>query len=167
MTKAISLYLVTLMPTLSAAIRLSRMAMIARPVRLRTRFSTTTRVIITSAKPIAKVAMRGVARGALGALDDFDAVFAEAERGHALGAVHVQGDVQAVLIPAHQKAVDQILDDLAEGQGDNGQVVPPEPQHRNPDDEAHDGGKEGAHHQGDDHPHQIIWDSRSAGSWRQ
>ena len=68
--------------------------------------------------------------------------------------------MQAVLIPAHQKAVDQILDDLAEGQGDNGQVVPPEPQHRNPDDEAHDGGKEGTHHQGDDHPHQIIWDSR-------
>lgn len=131
MTKAISLYLVTLMPTLSAAIRLSRMAMIARPVRLRTRFSTTTRVIITSAKPIAKVAMRALP-WRLGALDDFDAVFAEAERGHALGAVHVQGDVQAVLIPAHQKAVDQILDDLAEGQGDNGQVVPPEPQHRNP-----------------------------------
>ena len=55
-----SLYLVTLMPTLSAAMRLSRMAMTARPVRLRTRLSTTIRVIITSTKPTVKVAMRSL-----------------------------------------------------------------------------------------------------------
>ena len=48
------------MPTLSAAIRLSRMAMTARPVRLRTRFSTTTRVIMISTKPMVKVAMRAL-----------------------------------------------------------------------------------------------------------
>ena len=55
MTKAINLYLVTLTPTLSAAIRLSRRAMMARPARLRTRLSTMTRVIIMSTNPAVKV----------------------------------------------------------------------------------------------------------------
>ena len=60
MTKAIILYLVTLMPTLSAAMRLSRAAMMARPVRLLTRLKMTTRVITTSTKPTVKVEMRWV-----------------------------------------------------------------------------------------------------------
>ena len=59
-TKAIILYLVTLMPTLSAAMRLSRAAMMARPVRLLTRLKMTTRVITTSTKPTVKVEMRWV-----------------------------------------------------------------------------------------------------------
>ena len=56
-TKAMSLYLVMLMPTLSAAMRLSRRAIMARPARLRTRFRTMMRVSITSTKPAVKVAM--------------------------------------------------------------------------------------------------------------
>ena len=55
-TKAISLYLVTLMPTLSAAMRLSRRAMIARPDRLFTRFCTTSRVMRMSTNPAVKEA---------------------------------------------------------------------------------------------------------------
>ena len=91
----------------------------------------------------------GVARGALGALDDFDAVFAEAERGHALGAVHVQSDVQAVLIPAHQKAVDQILDDLAEGKSHDGEIVTAQTQDRNTDQNAENGSNGSADKDGD------------------
>ena len=51
------MYLVTLMPTLSAAMRLSRAAMMARPVRLFTRLKITTRATSTSTKPAAKVEM--------------------------------------------------------------------------------------------------------------
>ena len=51
-----SLYLVTLMPTLSAAMRLSRRAMMARPERLFTRFCTTSRVIKISTNPAVKEA---------------------------------------------------------------------------------------------------------------
>ena len=59
-TKAISLYLVTLMPTLSAAMRLSRRAMMARPERLRTRLSTITSVTMMRMKPAVKPAIVSV-----------------------------------------------------------------------------------------------------------
>ena len=49
---------VTLMPTDSAAIRLSRTALMARPSLELMRFSTTNRVNSTSPKPTAKVEMR-------------------------------------------------------------------------------------------------------------
>ena len=48
-------YLVVEMPTDSAAMRLSRTAMIARPVRLRTRLRTITRATMTSRKPARNV----------------------------------------------------------------------------------------------------------------
>ena len=48
------------MPTLSAAMRLSRSAMMARPERLRIRFSTTTSVTMMRMKPAVKVAMVSV-----------------------------------------------------------------------------------------------------------
>ena len=54
-TKAIILYFVMLTPTLSAAMRLSRIAMMARPARLFTRWNTTISVIITRIKPAVKV----------------------------------------------------------------------------------------------------------------
>ena len=56
MTKASMRYLVTLMPTDSAAMRLSRMAMIARPERLLIRLSTTMSVKMTRRKPASKEA---------------------------------------------------------------------------------------------------------------
>ena len=56
-TNAIILYLVTFMPIASAAMRLSRMAMIARPDRLSIRLSTTNRVKSVSAKPMPNVAI--------------------------------------------------------------------------------------------------------------
>ena len=67
-TKAIILYLVMLMPTDSAAMRLSRVAMMARPERLLTRFCTTKRVKRISAKPIPKVAMVSMPTPPLGPL---------------------------------------------------------------------------------------------------
>ena len=60
MAKAISLYLVILIPTDSAAMRLSRMDMIARPVLEFTRFMTMISVIRTRMMPIVKVAACGV-----------------------------------------------------------------------------------------------------------
>ena len=54
-TKAIILYLVMLIPMASAAIRLSRAAMIARPEREFTRFSTITSVTITRINPAVNV----------------------------------------------------------------------------------------------------------------
>ena len=53
-TKARSLYLVAPMPTLSAAMRLSRSAMMARPERLLIRLSTTVRAMSTRIKPAVK-----------------------------------------------------------------------------------------------------------------
>ena len=72
-TKAIILYLVTLMPTLSAAMQLSRAAMMARPVRLLTRLKMTTRVITTSTKPTVKVEMRWVFITPMGPADQLKA----------------------------------------------------------------------------------------------
>ena len=51
MTNTASLYRVTLSPTDSAAMRLSRMAMMARPYLERFRFSITATVSSTSAAP--------------------------------------------------------------------------------------------------------------------
>ena len=54
-TKAISLYLVILMPTLSAAMRLSRTAIMALPERLFTKLNTINKVTNTRIKPAANV----------------------------------------------------------------------------------------------------------------
>ena len=55
-----SLYFVRFRPMACAAMRLSRMAMIARPARERVRFSTTMSVIITRMKPAVNVAIVAV-----------------------------------------------------------------------------------------------------------
>ena len=54
------MYLVMLMPMDSAAMRLSRMAMMARPVREFTRFMTINKVTSTRMTPMVKVAAWGV-----------------------------------------------------------------------------------------------------------
>ena len=97
-----------------------------------------------------------VARGTLGSLNDLNAVFAQPQVVDILVAVQVQGKMQAVLIPAHQQAVDDVPDDLAEGQGDDGQIVAPQPQHGHAHDDAGDGGKDGAHQDGQHHPRQLA-----------
>ena len=58
--KAMSLYFVMFTPMLSAAMRLSRTAMIARPCRLLTRWNTTMSVIMTRMMPMVKVEYRGM-----------------------------------------------------------------------------------------------------------
>ena len=64
--KAMSLYLVMLMPMLSAAMRLSRTAMMARPDRLFTRWKTTIRVMITRMIPAVKLDSRGMVSRPMG-----------------------------------------------------------------------------------------------------
>ena len=58
--KAMSLYLVMLMPMLSAAMRLSRTAMMARPDRLFTRWKMTMRERMIRITPAVKVDSRGM-----------------------------------------------------------------------------------------------------------
>lgn len=66
--KAMRRYLVTLMPTDSAAMRLSRTAMMARPSRLCMRFSTTATVMSTSTMPRTKVEILSIPTAPLGPL---------------------------------------------------------------------------------------------------
>ncbi len=106
--------------------------------------------------------MRG-AGGALGALDDDAPALQKVQVGGGLAAGGVEDDVQAVRVHAHQQAGDELLDDLAEGQRHDGEVVAREPQHRNADQKADDGGEEGAHDHrqrqahrcGGDHAHEA------------
>ena len=73
---AIILYFITFIPQASAAIRLSRTAIIARPVRLRTRFSTITSATIIQNKARRKGGDTLNAHRTLCAFDDgFSALF--------------------------------------------------------------------------------------------
>ena len=62
----------------------------------------------------------------------------------------VIAEMQAAAVHAHIEAVDDVLDDLAEGQRDDGQIVALKPQHRDADEHTGDGGKECADHNGED-----------------
>ena len=119
-TKAISLYLVRFSPTLSAAMLLSRKAMMARPARLSFRFSTTKRVMSTSTKPAVKVEMVAVPVAPWAPLMMAMPLSLQAQVGDGLVAGEVQRHMEAMGVPANQQAVDQFLDDLAEGQRHNG-----------------------------------------------
>ena len=59
------------------------------------------------------------------------------------------GDVDALLVDAHVEDVHNVLDNLPEGQGHNGQIVPPEPQHRHAHQQSEKAGEGGTHHHGD------------------
>ena len=61
----------------------------------------------------------------------------------------VGGDVEAGLVHPHIEHHDDVLNDLPEGQGDNGQIVPPEPQHRHAHQQSEKAGEGGTHHHGD------------------
>ena len=89
------------------------------------------------------------AGGALGALDDDAAAVRKDHVIGGLGAVEVEDDVQAAAVHAHDEAGDELLEDLAEGQGHDGQVVAVEAQHRDAHQKAHHGGEEGADNHGE------------------
>ena len=59
---------------------------------------------------------------------------------------------------AHDQAVDEVLDDLAEGQGDDGQIVAPEPQYGYAHDDARDARAYGAGHHSDGQPQRFKGD---------
>ena len=56
--------------------------------------------------------------------------------------------MESVAVYAHIEDVDDIFDDLAEGQGDDGQIIAPEPQNGHAHDKAGDSGAHGAHQHG-------------------
>ena len=63
-----------------------------------------------------------------------------------------QTQMEPVLVHTHIEIGDDILDDLAEGQRHNGQIVAVEPQHRDPDQHAGDGGEHRANGHADHQP---------------
>ena len=77
-----------------------------------------------------------------GAVDDNVAVRRKAHGGGVL-----DGEVEAVRIKAQVHGVQHVLDDLAEGQGHDGEIVAPQAQHRDADEEAEHAG----HHTADEH----------------
>ena len=89
------------------------------------------------------------------ALGVHDSHGAADELGAAVGQLQVvveEAEVEAVFIHPQVDVGDQALDDLAEGQGDDGQVVAVEPQHRDADEEAQHGGHQGAEDHGQGQP---------------
>ena len=64
-----------------------------------------------------------------------------------VGAILQQAQAQTAIIEAEVEVIEDALDDLAEGEGHDGEIVAVEAQHGNPDQKAHDGGKERADHQ--------------------
>ena len=63
--------------------------------------------------------------------------------------------MQATRVDAHDKAGDDLFDDLAKGQRHDGQVVAAQAKDRDADQEAQDGGGDGADHDADDEAHRI------------
>ncbi len=59
----------------------------------------------------------------------------------------VKDHVQAAGVDAHDKASDDFFDDLAKSQGHDGQIVTAQAQDRDADQEAQDGGGDGADHE--------------------
>ena len=84
----------------------------------------------------------GGAGRALRALDDGGAGGAEAEVIDRLAAGGVEDEVQAVFVAADDQAVDELLDDLAEGERHDGEVVALQAEHRRADEKTDDGGKD-------------------------
>ena len=92
------------------------------------------------------------AGGTLRTFDDGDAGVAEAQILHCLVAGEVKEDMETIFVMAHDEAGHKLLDDLAEGQSHDGQIVALEPQHGSTHDEAGDGGEQRAHDHGDGQP---------------
>lgn len=72
------------------------------------------------------------AGGTLRTFDDGDAGVAEAQILHGLVAGEVKEDMETIFVMAHDEAGHKLLDDLAEGQSHDGQIVALEPQHGAP-----------------------------------
>ena len=60
--------------------------------------------------------------------------------------------MEALVIHPQIEIADDVLHDLAKGQGHNGQVVTPQPQHGNTDEKAHDPSQRTADHHGSQQP---------------
>ena len=94
-----------------------------------------------------KVEMLRHAGGAHGAVENDGAVSVPCV---AVRWPSVDTEMQAAAVHAHIEAVDDVLDDLTEGQRDDGQIVALKSQHRDADEHTGDGGKECADHHGED-----------------
>ena len=98
------------------------------------------------------------ARRALGALDYLYAALREAEVGDGLRAVQVEYHVQAVLVAADDEAVYELFDYLAEGQGDDGEIVAAQAEHGDADNDTRYGGAGRAGDEGYGEPHGLGGD---------
>ena len=67
--------------------------------------------------------------------------------------------MEALGIGAGVEVADDVLHDLAEGQGHNGQIVAPQPQDRHTNEKAHNSGKHAAAEHGQQQPQEIIGDN--------
>ena len=101
---------------------------------------------------------RGGAGRTLRALDDSGARGTQAEVVDRLVAGGVEDEVQAVFIVADDEAVDELFDDLAEGQRDDGEVVALQAEHRRADEKADDGGEDRADDHRDGETHGSVRD---------
>ena len=72
--------------------------------------------------------------------------------------------MQAAGVDAHDKAGDDLFDDLAKSQGHDGQIVAAQAQDRDTDQEAQDGGSDGADHNADDKTYWIGGDGALEGN---
>ena len=118
----ISLKRVILIPTDSAAMRLSRIACIARPVRESTRNVTTTKVNKSSTIPT---------HDPLCPVDDHLPALFERSR-----IILHKRNVEPLCVFSEVKYIQQTLNDLAECQRHDGKIIPVQPQYRNPDQKA-------------------------------
>ena len=66
------------------------------------------------------------------------------------------GNVEDLGVGARVEVADNVLHDLAEGQGHDGQIVAPQPQDRYADEESDDTGKHAAAEHGQQQPQEII-----------
>ncbi len=77
---------------------------------------------------------------------------------HQLGLCGGDGKAEAGFIGADIHIADDILHDLAEGQGHDGQIVAPQPQDGNADEEADDGSQQTADENGNNHQQNGVTD---------
>ena len=94
-----------------------------------------------------------IGRGPHGALKNGDAPLAQVQ-----GGLVGDGEVQPLGIHAHIQDIKDILDDLAKGQGDNGQIVALQTQHGHAHDHAGDTGAHCAHQHGHCQPGDAVGD---------
>ena len=101
------------------------------------------------------------AAGEGGDLIHLDCALGAVDQNLAGNVVAVKGKGQLVAVHGHPDTVDNALDNFTEGQGHNGQIVAPQTQNGNADQEARDTGAQTAANQGADQPEGFGFDGQA------